>query len=107
MACALLLPHVLRFNWIADSKQFLRLASAIDKTIQFNYPEERDVVWQAIENVENLLSDIGLPKFLSEINVSFDHLSGIVEEAFNSPLNQANPRQTNRKQVEEILTKIL
>jgi alcohol dehydrogenase class IV len=106
-ACALLLPHVLRFNWMADPGQYLRLAFAIDRTVQCNYLKERDVVWQVIENVENLLSDIGLPKFLSEIKVSLDDVSAIVDEAYNSFLNQVNPRQASRKQVEEILTRIM
>jgi alcohol dehydrogenase class IV len=107
LACALLIPHVLRFNWIADLKQFLRLALAMDWTIRLEYLKERDVVWQVIEGVENLLSDIGLPKRLSEIDVSLGDATAVVDEAYNSFLSQVNPRQTSRKQVEEILTKIM
>ena len=107
VACALLLPHVLRFNWIADSKQYSRLALAMDWTIRLEYLQERDVVWQVIEGMENLLSDIRLPKFLSEIKVSLDDVSAIVDEAYNSFLNQVNPRQASRKDVEEILTRIM
>lgn len=107
VACALLLPHVLRFNWIADCDRFQRLALSLDWTIRLEYSKERDVVWQVIEGVENLLSDIGIPQHLSEINVSLDDIPGIVDEAYNSFLNQVNPRQASRKQVEEILTKII
>jgi alcohol dehydrogenase class IV len=107
LACALLLPHVLRFNWIAELNQFLRVALAADWTIRSENSREKDVVLRVIEEVECLLKDVGLPKHLSEISVSLDDVQTIVDEASNSFLNQVNPRQASRKDVEEILRKII
>jgi alcohol dehydrogenase class IV len=107
LACALLLPHVLRFNWIAELNQFLRVALAADWTIRSENSREKDVVLRVIEEVESLLKDVGLPKHLSEISVSLDDLQTIIDEAYNSFLNQVNPRQASRKDVEEILRKII
>ena len=107
MACALLLPHVLRFNWLADSERFESLALAMDWTTRCDCPSERDIAWRVIESVETLLSDIGIPKHLSEMNVTLKDITPIAKEAFDNFLNQINPRQTTQEQVEEMLSKII
>ena len=107
VACALLLPHVLRFNWLASSRQFKRLALAMDWTIRLECSNERDVVYKVIESVETLIDDIGLPKRLSDVNVTLANTELLVEEVFNSFLHQVNPRYASREQLEEILSKIV
>jgi alcohol dehydrogenase class IV len=107
VAYALFLPHVLRFNWIADSDQFMRFAHAMDWTIHLEGYSERDVVLKVIEGVENLLLDIGLPRNLSEAGASLKETEVLVDEAISSFLNQVNPRPASRKQVEDILKMIL
>jgi alcohol dehydrogenase class IV len=107
VACALLIPPVLRFNWIADSNQFLRLALAMDRTVSLGTLRERDIVLRVIEGVEDLFSDVGLPKRLSEIGVSLSDPKAVVDEAASSSLAQVNPRQVSRKDVEAILSKII
>jgi alcohol dehydrogenase class IV len=107
VACALLLPHVLRFNWIADSGQFMGFANAMDSTIRLKYLNERDVVFKVIEGVENLLFDVGLPRSLSEAGASLGEIDALIDEACSSFLNQVNPRPASRKQVEDILKMIL
>ena len=107
MACALLLPPILRFNCLANADQYQRLALSVDWTIRMEAAKERDVACQVIEEVETLLQDIGLPRRLSELNVSIDNREALIEEASTSYLNQINPRQASRKQVEEILMQIM
>jgi len=106
LACALLLPHVLRFNWLADSDRYLSLALAMDWTIRAEYLKPADVGQKVIEEVENLQSDIGIPKRLSDVQTSLDNVSDIVDEAYSSFLNQVNPRQASRKDLERIISQI-
>jgi alcohol dehydrogenase class IV len=103
----LLLPPILRFNYLANGDQYQRLALAVDWTIRLEAAKERDVAWQVIEEVETLLKDIGLPKRLSEMNVWLDNKEALIEEAYTSFLNQVNPRLASRKQVEDILAEII
>jgi alcohol dehydrogenase class IV len=106
LSCALLLPHVLRFNWISNSIQFLRLAHAVEWTLRLECLNQRDVVMKVIEEVETLLTDIGLPSSLTEAGASLGETEALIDEAVNSFLNKMNPRPANRKQVEDILKKI-
>jgi len=107
LACALLLPHVLRFNWIANPDRYLRLALAIDWTIRVECLKARDAVWQVIQEVEDLFTDIGLPKRLQDVNASLDDIAPVVDEAYNSFLNQVNPRQASREDLERIIGEIV
>lgn len=107
MACALLLPHILRFNCLADPDRYLRLALAMDWTIRMEYPKARDAVWQAIKEVEDLFADIGLPKQLSEINTSLDDITAVVDEAYDSFLNSVNPRPGSKEDLEQIVRQII
>jgi len=107
LACALLLPHVLRFNWIANPDRYLCLALAIDWTIRVEYLKARDAVWQVIQEVEDLFTDIGLPKRLQDVDASLDDIAPVVDEAYNSFLNQVNPRQASREDLESIIGEIV
>ena len=107
MACALLLPPVLRFNWIASPDRYLRLALAVDWTIRVEYDKARDTAWQVIQEVEDLFADIGLPKRLRDINASLDDTAAVLEEAYNSFLNQVNPRQASKEDLEMIIGEII
>ena len=106
LACGLLLPHVLRFNWAANPDRYLKLVFAIDWAIRVEYPREREASLQVIDEVEDLLADIGLPKSLSEINASLDDRSAVVEEAYSSFLNQINLRPASREDIEDMISKI-
>lgn len=107
LACGLLLPHVLRFNWAADSDRYLKLAVAIDWSIRLEYPRKREASLRVIDEVEDLLADIGLPKRLSEIKASLDDQAAVVDEAYSSFLNEINPRPAARADLKEILEQIL
>jgi alcohol dehydrogenase class IV len=107
LACALVLPHVLRFNWLADSDRYLPLALAMDWTIRAEYPKHTDVGQMVIQEVEELLSDIGIPKRLSDIQTSLDDVNAVVDEAYNSFLNQVNPRQATKEDLDRIMDQII
>lgn len=82
------------------------LAVAIDWTIRVEYLKARDAVWQVIQDVEDLFTDIGLPKQLSEVNAKLDDPAAVVDEAYNSFLNQVNPRPASKEVIEGIISEI-
>lgn len=107
LACGMLLPHILHFNWLADPERFLKLACPIDWTIRVQYPRDRDASLQVIKEVEILLQDIGIPKNLSDVNVTLEDSGKVIEEAYNSFLNQINPRPARKKELEEIVCAVM
>ncbi len=106
LACALLLPHVLQFNWLADSERYLPLAQAMDWTIRAEYPKHTDVGQMVVKEVEALLSDIGIPRHLSDIQIALDDVPAIVDEAYDSFLNQVNPRKGTKEDLARIIGQI-
>ena len=107
LACALVLPQVLRFNWLADPDRYRNLALAMDWTLCAQYPKQTDVGKMVVKAVEDLLFDIGIPKSLADIKAPLDDIGAIVDEAFESFLNQVNPRQATKADLERIIRQIL
>jgi len=64
---AILLPHVERFNLIAKVNRFVNIAIAMGQSV--GYLSDRDAAEKAIESIERLSSDIGIPKGLSSLGV--------------------------------------
>ena len=77
----------------------------MDWTIRAEYPKHTDAGQMVVAEVEELLSDIGIPKHLSDIQISLDDVSAIVDEAYDSFLNQVNPRQASKEDLEGIMGK--
>lgn len=107
LACGVLLPSVLHFNRPAASGQYMRLAIAMDLKMRTEDRKEKEPVDQIINAVEKLLTEIGIPKRLSDIDVALDDVAGVVNEAYNSFLNQVNPRPATRQDIENIVEQII
>ncbi len=107
LACGIILPHILRFNWLADPERFLKLVPAIDWKILTEYPRHRQASQQVIDEIDTLLNDIGIPKRLSDANILLEDTSTIIDEAYESLLNQINPRCASRKDLEKIIELII
>lgn len=107
LACALLLSPVLRFNRPAVSDRFLRLAQSIDWKIPAGNTGKSDVSDQVIKAVEELLSDIGIPKRLSDTNATLEDIPGLIAEACDSFLSQVNPRPASKADIESIIQQII
>jgi len=106
LACGILLPPVLRFNWPANPERYLKLAPAIDWRIRVEYPRERDASLQVIEEVDALLRDIGIPVKLSDAHAALDDADAVVAEASASFLSQINPRPASKIDIEQIIREI-
>jgi alcohol dehydrogenase class IV len=107
LACALFLPHVLRFNWLVNPDQYRRMALVIDWSICSEFLSERDIALQVVAEVETLLEDIGIPRRLSDIGKSLPDVAGVIDEAYGSFLNLINPRPATKEEVEMLVKKVI
>ena len=96
----LLLPFVMRYNLTARIREFANIALLLDAADV----QARDEVnaARAVEAVERLKSDIGIPARLRDLGVTDDMLPGFAEKAFGiKRLMRVNPRLP--QSAEEIL----
>ncbi len=94
----LLLPHVMRYNLAARKEVFVKIPfilgdipASADRTFLAN---------AAVEAVEKLAADIGIPARLRDLGVTADMLPGFADKAFAiSRLMRVNPRYPTRDEI--------
>jgi alcohol dehydrogenase class IV len=97
----LLLPWVMRFNMPARQEAFANIARLLGEDVAGMKLEQ--AAERAIEAVDRLRGDIGIPKKLSEIGVRRDQLPALAEKAFGiKRILRVNPRPVTAKEIEGI-----
>ena len=97
VANAILLTRVMEFNKIACPERFADVADALGEHIEgLSHVEAADV---AVEAVQSLASDVGIPGTLSEVGVAPEGISVLAEDAMKSGNIQINPRHTTLKDI--------
>ncbi|GAB2542560.1 iron-containing alcohol dehydrogenase [Gracilibacillus alcaliphilus] len=89
---AILLPEVMRFNLIGNTKKFAQIASVFGENIV--HLSEKEAAKRAVIAIEQLKMDIGITQNLSDFGVREDHLEAIAREAMesgNTPINPVKP----------------
>jgi alcohol dehydrogenase class IV len=97
----LLLPWVMRFNMPARHESFATIARLLGEDIAGLKPEQ--AAERAIQAVDTLRADVGIPKRLSEIGVRREQLPALAEKAFGiKRILRVNPRPVTAKEIEGI-----
>jgi alcohol dehydrogenase len=97
----LLLPWVMRFNLPARLSEFARIAQWLGEDIAGL--TEQQSAHKAVEAVDRLRADIGVPGRLREIGVKRDQLHGFAERAFGiRRVLRVNPRELTVGDIEGI-----
>jgi alcohol dehydrogenase len=87
---AILLPHVQRFNMIARMDRFADIAVAMGENIEgLSIRSAADV---ALEAIQTLAQDIGIPSGLAELGVKEEDLKTMAENAQKDACGLTNPR---------------
>ncbi len=87
---AILLPHVQRFNMIARMDRFADIAVAMGENIEgLSIRSAADV---ALEAIQTLSEDIGIPSGLTELGVKEEDLKIMAENAQKDACGLTNPR---------------
>jgi alcohol dehydrogenase class IV len=98
----LLLPYVMRFNKPACTPQLARVAALLGENVEGL--DETTAADRAIEAVERLRADIGIPLRLRDIHVKEEQLRGFAEKAIKiQRVLRVNPRPTTVDDLEAIL----
>ena len=97
-ACAMLLTAVLKFNAPATGEKYREIArvmgvSDVDGMDQETYRQA------AIDVIQKLADDVGIPKSLSEAGVKREDIPFLAESAFNDACTPGNPRDVSLEEI--------
>lgn len=97
-ACAMLLTAVLKFNAPATGEKYREIARVmgvpdVDSMNQETYRQA------AIDVIQKLADDVGIPKSLSEAGVKREDISFLAESAFNDACTPGNPRDASLEEI--------
>lgn len=97
---AILLPHVERFNMIACPERFVNIAIALGENVEgLSTMEAADV---ALEAIQRLSQDIGIPSGLKELGVKKEDLPILAKNAMKDACGLTNPRKATKEEIIQI-----
>ena len=104
-ACAMLLTAVLKFNAPATGEKYREIARVmgvpdVDEMDQETYRQA------AIDVIQKLADDVGIPKSLSEAGVKREDIPFLAESAFNDACTPGNPRDASMEEIISIYESI-
>jgi alcohol dehydrogenase len=102
---AMLLPHAMEFNYLAEPDRFVDVAQALGQPIEGL--SRLAAAASAVEAVRALARDIEIPASMSSYGLEDRHVKPVVDEAMKSGNIQANPRKVAPVDLERILRKLL
>ena len=105
MACAILLPTVMKYNAPATGEKYREIARAmgvkdVDKMTKTQYRQA------AIDAVQQLSLDVGLPANLKGI-LKKEDIPFLSESAYADACRPGNPRETSVKDIEKLYKSLL
>jgi len=100
LANAILLPYVMRFNIPACPQKFADIAEAMGADIRGL--SVRQAAEKALELVEQLAVDVGVPKHLDDASATKDKVPDLVERAMLDNPITTNPRPCTPADVEKL-----
>lgn len=105
VACAMLLPVVMRFNAIAAKSKYVEIAKACGV-----YKEGMDIdtaVEAACQAIEDLSRTVGIPQHLSELGITEQDIPALAEQAIADVCTPGNPRNVTKDDIINLYKKIL
>ena len=97
---AVLLPYVMRFNLIACVDKYANIAEAMGA--QTDGLSTREAAERAIEMVEELARDVGIPSGLAELGLPEDSIPELSRNTINDACCITNPRDADEHDIMEI-----
>lgn len=97
-ACAMLLTAVLKFNAPATGEKYREIARVMGVP-NVDTMDEATYRQAAIDVIQKLADDVGIPKFLSEAGVKREDIPFLAESAFNDACTPGNPRDASKEEI--------
>lgn len=97
-ACAMLLTAVLKFNAPATGEKYREIARVMGVP-NVDTMDESTYRQAAIDVIQKLADDVGIPKSLSEAGVKREDIPFLAESAFNDACTPGNPRDASKEEI--------
>ena len=97
-ACAMLLTAVLKFNAPATGEKYREIARVMGVP-NVDAMDEATYRQAAIDVIQKLADDVGIPKSLSEAGVKREDIPFLAESAFNDACTPGNPRDVSLEEI--------
>ena len=97
---AILLPHVQGYNSKACPEKLARVAAAMG--VDISGLTDREGAERALEEIQSLAWDIGIPEGLEELGVKKEDFSVLADNALNDACGLTNPIQASKEEIIEI-----
>jgi len=97
-ACAMLLTAVLKFNAPATGEKYREIARVMGVP-NVDAMDEATYRQAAIDIIQKLADDVGIPKSLSEAGVKREDIPFLAESAFNDACTPGNPRDASSEEI--------
>ena len=105
VACAILLPVVMRFNAPAAKEKYVDIAKVCGVYQDgMTVDEAADAACKAIEDLSKL---VGIPQHLSELGITEADIPALAEQAINDVCTPGNPREVTKDDIIAIYKSIL
>ena len=105
VACAMLLPTVMRFNAPAALPKYVDIAKAVGVYKEGMTQEE--AADAACTERENLSKLVGIPAHLSELGITEKDIDALADQAIEDVCTPGNPRPVTREDIVALYKKIL
>lgn len=105
VACAMLLPTVMRFNAPAALSKYVDIAKAVGVYKEGMTQEE--AADAACTEIENLSKLVGIPAHLSELGITEKDIDALADQAIEDVCTPGNPRPVTREDIVALYKKIL
>lgn len=105
VACAILLPTVMRFNAPAAKEKYVEIAKACG--VYKDGMTVDEAVEAACDEIANLSRIVGIPEHLSELGINEADIPALAEQAINDVCTPGNPREVTKEDIINIYKSIL
>ena len=105
VACAMLLPTVMKFNAPAALPKYVDIAKALG--VYKEGMTQQEAADAACAEIDNLSRMVGIPAHLSELGITEKDIDALADQAILDVCTPGNPREVTREDIVNIYRQIL
>ena len=105
VACAILLPTVMRFNAPAALDKYVDIAKAVG--VYKEGMTKKEAAEAACNEIEALSRKVGIPQHLSDLGIYEKDIDALADQAFADVCTPGNPREVTRDDIVQLYRQIL
>lgn len=105
VACAMLLPTVMRFNMPVSVKKYVEIAKAVGYFK--DGMTDQEAAEAACAAIEDLSRRVGIPQHLTELGITEADIPALAEQAITDVCTPGNPREVTKQDILDLYHTIL